>query len=75
MLEPVVDSLGEFFDFFSFFEGGQRQDVAVVLFELELQVVGELGQLAGVVERLLVIGLEHFIALELSIGQPSLVRR
>src|SRR5215470_14620539 len=59
MLEPIVDSLGDFLDVFSLLEGGDGQNIPVVLLQIRFEFVGEFGQLAGVVQRLLKIGFQN----------------
>ena len=41
VLHPVVDSFGKLFDIFGLLESGDGEDIAVVLLQIGLQLVGE----------------------------------
>src|ERR1700681_1714395 len=75
MFEPIVNSFGDLFDFLGLFEGGDGEDIAVVLLQIELELIGQLGELASVLERFLVFGFENFVALEASVGKAYFVGR
>src|SRR6516225_6332178 len=58
MLEPIVDSLGDFLYVLGLLESGDGQNVPVVLLQIRFELVGEFRQLAGVVQRLLKVGFQ-----------------
>src|ERR1700719_386992 len=75
MLQPIVNSLGQFFDVFGLLESGYGEDVAVILLQGGFEFFGEFGQLAGVVQRLLEVGLQNLVALQFSVRKPCIFGR
>src|SRR5579871_1654906 len=73
MAHARADLLDEFFDIIRFFQSGHGQDVAIVLLQVLLQLFGKLHQLRRVLQVLFLLGLQDFIALQLTVGQTHTV--
>src|SRR5258708_32057256 len=74
MLEPVADALGEPFDFLGLLERADGKHVAVVFLQSQFQFVGELGELARLLQRFLKVGLENLVTLQLTVRKPQFLR-
>src|ERR1019366_9082689 len=64
-----TNSFGQFLDVIGFLERRHGENVAIVLFQLDLQLFGQFRQLGGILEVLPMFGLEDFLFLRLAIGQ------
>jgi len=64
-----TDFLNQFFNFVDLLQSGKGQHVGVVLFQGVLHVVGELNELRGVFQVLLVLLLQDGIALGFAVGK------
>ena len=73
MVQARTNSFGEFLDIIRFLERCHGEDVAIVLFEVDLQLFGQVRQFGGILEVLLVLGLEDFVFLRLAIGKYDVV--
>src|SRR5258708_34195819 len=74
MLEPVADSLGEPFDFFRLLECADGKDVAIVFLQSQFEFVGELGELACLLQRFLKVGLANLVTLQFTVRKPYVLR-
>ena len=72
-MQARTNSFGEFLDIIRFLEGCHGEDVAIVLFEVDLQLFGQVRQFGGILEVLLMFGLEDFVFLRLAVGQDDVV--
>src|SRR5664280_980374 len=63
------NSFGQFLDVICLLERRHGENVAIVLFQFDLQLFGQVRQLGGILEILLVLGLENFVFLRLAVGQ------
>src|SRR5215472_18777791 len=70
-----ANALGELFDVIGLLDSAHRDDVAIVLFEIDLELFGKLGKLSGVFQVGFVLGFEDFVALEFAVGQALFGRR
>src|SRR5450759_2587156 len=66
-----ANSFGEFLDVIGFLERRHGENVAIVLFQLDLQLFGQVRQLGGILEILPMLGLEDFLFLRLAVGQDD----
>src|SRR6516164_8738962 len=73
MVQARTNSFGEFLDIIRFLERCHGEDVAIVLFEVDLQLFGQVRQFGGVLEVLLMFRLEDLIFLRLAVGQDDVV--
>src|ERR1035438_278054 len=53
-----TNSFGQFLDVIGFFERRHGENVAIVLFQIDLQLFGEFRQVGGILDVLLGLGLE-----------------
>lgn len=53
----------------------KREDKAVILLDVLLELLSELDELRGFLHILFVVGFEDLVALELAIGQTGIGRR
>src|SRR5215831_15344856 len=65
-----ADLLNQLFDVIRLFQSRQRENEPVVLFEILLQLLGQVNQQCGVLQVLLVLGLEEFLSLRFAVGEP-----
>src|ERR1035441_10028108 len=63
-----TNSFGQFLDVIGFLERRHGENVAIVLFQIDLQLFGEFRQIGGIFDILLVLGLEDFFFLRLAVG-------
>src|ERR1035437_4815438 len=66
-----TNSFGQFLDVIGFLERRHGENVAIVLFQLDLQLFGQVRQLGGILEVLLMLGFEDFLFLRLAVGQDD----
>src|ERR1035441_7194571 len=66
-----TNSFGQFLDVICPFERRHGENVAIVLLQLDLQLFGQVRQLGGILQVLLVLGLEDFFFLRLAVGQED----
>src|ERR1035441_4159391 len=66
-----TNSFGQFLDVIGFLERRHGENVAIVLFQIDLQLFGEFRQIGGIFDILLVLGLEDFFFLRLAVGQDD----
>src|ERR1035441_7479473 len=64
-----TNSFGQFLDVIGFLERRHGENVAIVLLQLHLQLFGQVRQFGGILQVLLVLGLEDFFFLRLAVGQ------
>src|ERR1700691_538189 len=67
--QPRVNPFGQFLNFFGLLQAGYRKHVAIVLFQLLLQLFGQLNELCRVLQVPFVIGLQDFILLGFAVGK------
>src|ERR1039457_3843720 len=65
------NSFGQFLNVICFFERRHGENVAIVLLQLDLQLFGQVRQFGGILQVLLVLGLEDFFFLRLAVGQED----
>src|SRR5438105_2484505 len=71
MMQARTNFLGKLLNFFRLLNGGEREHEAVVLFQVSLQLLGQVDERGGVLQRLLVFGFKDFILLRLTVGQTG----
>src|ERR1035437_3301948 len=71
MEQARTNSFGQFLDVIGSLERRHGENVAIVLFQLDLQLFGQVRQLGGILEVLLMLGLEDFFFLRLAAGQDD----
>src|ERR1017187_10203331 len=64
-----TNSFGQFLDIICLLERRHGENVAIVLLQLHLQLFGQIRQFGGILQVLLVLGLEDFFFLRLAVGQ------
>src|SRR4051794_39513020 len=64
---PRTNSFRQFLDIIRFFDSRDGEDVAIVLFQVDLQLLGQIRQFGSILEVLLVLGLEDFVLLRLAV--------
>src|ERR1017187_8962329 len=62
---------GQFFDVIRFLERRHGENVAIVLFQIDFQLFGQVRQLGGILEVLLKLGLEDLVFLRFAVGQDD----
>src|SRR5450631_294512 len=66
-----TNSFGQFLDVIGFLERRHGDNVAIVFFQIDLQLFGEFRQIGGILDVLLMLGLEDFFFLRLAVGQDD----
>src|ERR1019366_5986558 len=66
-----ANSFGQFLDVIGFFERRHGDNVAIVFFQIDLELFGEFRQIGGILEVLLMLSLEDFFFLRLAFGQDD----
>jgi hypothetical protein len=64
-------SFGQFLDVIGLLERRHGENVAIVLFQLDLQLFGQVRQFGGILEVLLMFGFEDFLFLRLAESRVS----
>ena len=66
-----TDFLDQFLNFIGLLERREGEHEAVVLFQIQLQLFRQVGQLSRILQVLFVLGLENLIALHPPVGQAN----
>src|ERR1017187_8978613 len=66
-----TNSFGQFLDIICLLERRHGENVAIVVLQLHLQLFGQIRQFGGILQVLLVLGLEDFFFLRLAVGQKD----
>src|SRR5205823_5112793 len=75
MAQARANPFGQLFDIIGLLQGCHGEDEAVVLFQIDLELFGELRQIGGVLDVGLVLRLENLVALQLAVRQPRVLFR
>src|SRR5436190_19440548 len=70
MTQARANPFGQLLDIIGLLQGCHREHEPIVLFEVDLELFGELRQLGGVLDVGLMLGFEDLVALQLAVGQP-----
>src|ERR1019366_9175950 len=68
-----TNSFGQFLDVIGFLERRHGENVAIVFFQIDFQLFGEFRQVGGILDVLLVLGLENFFFLRLAVGEGDVL--